>query len=190
MRKLILALMILAMTIGVFAIPTPKLISPVDTFYWILGGSVMGNLTFIANATPIGYGNITNVTIYTNVSGTWKSNYTNTSTGTVGAEVNRIFPRANTNINTNELSNGLAFVWNTYSCDNISVVYKEPVALSGGVGNLANIPIASVEDIMNDTSVSVGLGACNVTLSTGILKCNQTSINASGHADQILTPTI
>jgi len=192
MKKTILIslIIVLAMAIFSFAISTPKLISPIDNFYWILGGYVMGNQSFTINSTPIGTGKIMNATLYTNISGTWKANTTNSTIGAEGTEVNRIFTQANTNISTNDLSNGKVFVWNVYSCDNVSVFYNEPVILSGGSGGVSHYPVASVEGIMNDTAISVGLGVCNATLSSGTLKCNQTSINSSGTATQLLTPLI
>uniref|UniRef100_A0A6M3K2Z2 Uncharacterized protein n=2 Tax=viral metagenome TaxID=1070528 RepID=A0A6M3K2Z2_9ZZZZ len=60
-------------------------LSPEDEYYWTVNGT---NLTFEINCTPWYNKNITNGTIWTNVSSTWKANYSNsTQSDSIGAEV-------------------------------------------------------------------------------------------------------
>jgi hypothetical protein len=177
-------LILLVLSISVYSVQT-GLYTPPDNFYWIIGGVVMANNTFTVNATPLGTGLIKNVTLYSNVSGSWTNEYVNNTAGTAGAKVTRIFLENNTGISTATISDGMVFIWNAYSCDNASIFDNEPVMLSGGKGGLSNYPVSSVRGIMNDTGTSVGTGACNLTASTGRLSCNQTS-----GVSELLTPII
>lgn len=136
MKKIIpiLFLMIL-MAMLVYSIVTVEHTHPDDDFYLIRGGGAMGNLTFIANATPVGAsGAIQNVSLYHNISGTWGLNSTELTVGASGTEVERQFMSVtNTSIYSGDLSDGLVFDWNIYACDNITKFYFEDVSLDSDV---------------------------------------------------------
>ena len=108
--------------------------SPIDEFYLIKGGAVMEDIVFKINASPTTpSGNIANISLYHNISGTFVVNYTNATPSTTGAETNRIFLNNDTSINSKDLADGLVFVWNGYACDNITNITNEDVSLSPDV---------------------------------------------------------
>ncbi len=135
MRKIIPILFVMVlMTMIVYSLVTVKYDSPIDEFYLIKDGAVMGNISFSANATPSGStGVIMNISLYHNISGTWGVNYTNDTTATISTETNRIFSNPETSINSGDLSDGLVFIWNAYACDNISSFYNEDISLNSDV---------------------------------------------------------
>lgn len=176
MNKILLFTLIMLLSISIVSATQSELISPTDGKYLIKGGSVENNITFNINATPtsLSTGAIKNVTLWTNISGTWKANYTNTSVGTVNTKINRIFKTTDTKIYSGNLADGKVFIWNVRVCDNVSRFINEAVTLNNGEGQLAHYPLSSVLAYMNSTGNILG-GFCNVTTSTGVIKCNDTS---------------
>ena len=176
---------LLAMVI--YANVVAEQISPEDEFYGIKGGNVdTDNITFIINGTPSSVdANITNITIWTNISGTWKANYTNDTSGTAGEKVNRIFPLTDTSIF--NLSNGLRYVWGAQVCDNKSFFIDESINLDtnafgivfdntssdcgvggcnytvkieAGIGHTSNFPVSTLDGVSNSTTGNGMSGAC------------------------------
>ncbi len=203
MISMILLMILMAMI--VHSVVTGNLVRPADEFYLIKGGSTMGNISFEANATPSGAsGNITNVSLYHNISGTWGVNYTNTTDAASGVEVNIIFAAHATSILSDELSNGLVFDWNIYACDNITKFYNEDVSLNSdefvifdnytttcgsncsnseivtaGRGRVSNYPVSTLDGVANTTDE--GISGCQLNGSTdGFFYCNQTRKTYNG----------
>lgn len=69
---------------------------------------------------------------------------------------------------------------------NSSNLYSDYTYISGWTETLANDELISVSALRNVTSESI-IGACNVTLPTGGLVCNNTH-NATGYADYAYEP--
>ena len=110
-------LMIL-LSVLVYAATTTNLDKPEDDFYLIKGGAIMGNLTFNGTGIPTPVtGNISNMTLYTNISGTWQQNYSNNSGGVVAAAKNTLFTTLDTTIYSGDLADGLVFTWNIRSAN-------------------------------------------------------------------------
>ncbi len=113
-------------------------LSPIDEFYAIKGGTLeLGNITFSINATPSHESAaIQNVTLWTNISGTWESNFTNVTAGAVNTKVNRLFFPTNTSIFSRNLADGLVFIWGVQICDNKTNFLDESVNLLSGGGGI------------------------------------------------------
>ncbi len=170
------------MSILVYAIARVEYDNPIDDFYLIKGGAVMGNITFEANATPTGStGIILNMSLYTNASGVWGINYTNASTAIMATKTNRVFPANDTHLYSADLPDGLVFIWNVGTYDNITVFIEEDVSLdadlfvtfdnysnatghgicnstcenaliiTAGRGQVSNYPVASLDGVANTT---------------------------------------
>ena len=136
MKKIILILFVMVlMSILVNSLIT-EYISPPDEFYLIKGGAVMGNISFEVNTTPTGVGGtIQNVSLYHNISGTWGRNYTNDTDGTLATETYRLFSGATVNMSifSVDLTDGLVFIWNALSYDNVSSFISEDITLDADV---------------------------------------------------------
>ncbi len=221
MKKIIHFLfMIILMSILVYALSV-EYINPIDEFYLIKEGGVMGNITFEVNSTPTGAsGAIMNVTLYHNISGTFKINFTDTTIITTSIEVNTTFPSENTSIFSKDLLDGSVFVWNTYVCDNVTSFYNEDVFLDAPdvftiFDNYTNLTGDGLCDVncTNSFIVTAGRGrlvnypvltldgventtgeilsACILNGSTdGYFRCNQTKTTYNGSGNTILTEVI
>ncbi len=215
MKKKLLISMIFLMVLMAFvvhSVVTGEKSNPVDGFYWIIGGSVMGNTSFNGNATPSGAtGNIQNISLYHNISGTWGVNSTNHTVGTIGTTTLRTFDQGNTSIYAGDLTDGSSFSWNLYACDNVTKFYDETVALSSdeltifdnytttcgstcgnavivtaGRGRLSNYPLSSLDRITNTTNE--GISGCVLNDSTnGYFYCNQTTKTYNGSVGLLST---
>ena len=174
--KLILSLIFLIILVSiVYSFVNTEYVRPIDEFYLIIGGTVMSNITLEINATPTGSsGVIDNVTLYHNISGTWGINYTNNSVGTVATETNRIFASTANSIFSEDLSDGLVFIWNAIACDNISQFYNEDVSLS-----------PDVFTIFDNYTNTTGHGFCN---STSV--CQHAEIITAGRGQLVNYPVL
>ncbi len=203
MKKIKLTLsmiFLILMSILVYSLVVDYVI-PIDEFYLIKDGAVMGDIIFEVNATPTGLsGIIHNVTLYTNLSGTWQLNYTNDTTAVMATITNRIFLGSNLSILSKDLPDGLVFIWNALACDNISKFYYEDVSLdadklvvfnnytgacancsnaviiTAGKGRLSYYPTATLDGAMNTTRLSLN-NSCVLNYSDsidGFFYCNQT----------------
>ncbi len=117
-KKLLIIIMALILVVGVLAAFRPltvELITPVNEAYWLIGEN---NLTFLVNSSPLTYFNVTNVTLYHNISGTWAANETNGTNGTNSSKVSRTFVNAQTTIYPS-LTDGTVFLWGASSTNNI-----------------------------------------------------------------------
>ncbi|KKN24753.1 hypothetical protein LCGC14_0891790, partial [marine sediment metagenome] len=212
-KKLIISLILMIlMSMLVYSLVVVKYVSPADEFYLLRGSSTMGNLSFTANATPNGVGgNITNMSLYHNISGTWLLNYTNDTSSTVGAITTRIFKPNDISIISADLTDGLVFIWNVYACDNVSFFPEEDVSLqsdiftvydnytnqtginfstatvvTAGRGRVTNFPLSSIDGVINTTG-EVLVGYCAINGSAeGYFYCNQTRKTYNG-SDGLLT---
>ena len=204
-------LLTVLMSLLAYAIVTVEYVNPIDEFTLIKEGAVMENITFEGNATPSGStGTIQNMTLWTNISGTWKANFTNDTISTIGLKTNRIFASENTSIFSADLTDGLVFIWNVEACDNISQFYNEDVSLSpnvftifdnytnttgdglcnsscnnaeiilAGRGRVINYPVSTLDGVANTTGEGLP-GACTLNGSdNGYFRCNQTRENYNG----------
>ncbi len=155
MNKITLSMIFLMILMAVVSSLTVEYVSPIDEFYLIKGGAVMGNITFETNATPTGAsGAIQNMTLFTNISGTWLANFTNDTVGLVGTAVSTKFntPSSNVTILSAGLSDGLVFVWNVYACDNVTKFGSEDVILD-----------SDVYVVFDNYTNATGHGLCNAT---------------------------
>jgi len=114
------AILMVLMSVLAYAIITSEYISPADNYYMIDGGTSPDNVTFSVNATTNASIKIVNMTLWTNISGTWAANYTNDTDGTIGSKTNRLFIPLDTKITAPDLADGLVFVYNFYTCTNSS----------------------------------------------------------------------
>ncbi len=90
---------------------------PNDSTYWIIGED---NLTFISYCAAFTNNNISNGTLWTNISGTWAANYTNaTANYTAGSSAYYRFRPQDTVLDTN-LTDDISFAWNVRCEDNES----------------------------------------------------------------------
>ncbi len=188
--------LIALMSVIAYAIVTVEYVQPADEKILIKSGTIEGNITFEANSTPSGFaGNITNMTLWTNISGTWKANYTNDTTSTMGAETNRIFDYSDTSIFSGNLADELNFKWNVQACDNKTEFIEEDVVLqpdfytildnttatpnnysvivTAGRGRVINYPLISIDDVGNTTGGQMNAG-CVINGTDGYFYCNQT----------------
>ena len=127
---------------------------PEDETYWIIGED---NLTFSAYCAAFTNNNLSNGTLWTNISGTWSANYTNaTVNGTAGSSMNYIFGPNITRLYT-ELTDDYHFIWNVRCEDNESnssfasanrTIYmeKEPNVTTqdpatGNISIIASVPL-------------------------------------------------
>ncbi len=209
---LIMAVVLSILSVMVYSRLVGDLTSPVNEFNAIKGGNVnTGNMTFIWNATPSHpTANISNGTLWTNISGTWKLNASNYTFAAIGAEVERQLTWLDTGILEADLPDNLVFVWGIEVCNNKSDYTKESITLDtdafgivfdnntgctgncnytiivkAGIGFLSNFPASSLDGIMNSTT-SRGLesSACKLNdSSVGRFYCNQTRIVWNGSAN-------
>ncbi len=212
-KLIILMLFVMVLlAIAIYARVVAKQISPVDEFYAIKGGNVnTANITFSINGTPSApNAHITNITLWTNISGTWSANYTNTTVAAVGAVINRIFPHTDTSIFDFNLEDNLVFVWGAQVCDNktnfinesvnigtnaFGIVFDNKTGCTGvcnntvvvkaGLGILSNFPVSSLDGVRNSTT-SLSISGCKLNDSaTGLFYCNQTKTIWNGTADNV-----
>ena len=124
--------MLILSSLVIYAIVSGELISPKDNVYVIRDGNVRSAdyLFFEVNGTP-GHANarIDNITLWTNISGTWQANFTNGTIGAINTIVNRIFNSTDTNIIESILTDNLVFIWGAQVCDNKTVYTEESVNL-------------------------------------------------------------
>lgn len=116
MKKLIV-LMLLIIPF-VFALPTVEQTYPNDDFYYLRNLNPF--IHFIANATPSTVGNISNFTLYTNISGSWTRNFTYRTNMRFNTEVEKMFNSSDTSINASTFGDNFVFIWNVLACDNLS----------------------------------------------------------------------
>ena len=117
-----------------------------------------GTVTFSINVTPTGYEEIKNVTLYTNISGTWKSNKT-------------FYPNATTKYIFNHTIIGIpngGYIWNALAYNNLSnfdwgnMNYTLTVSTAGGGDTVPTVVLHSPPDDNISTSGNVTF-TCNVT---------------------------
>ncbi|KKK99268.1 hypothetical protein LCGC14_2634460, partial [marine sediment metagenome] len=171
-------------------------------------------LFFEVNGTP-GHANarIDNITLWTNISGTWQANFTNGTIGAINTIVNRIFNSTDTNIIESILTDNLVFIWGAQVCDNKTVYTEESVNLddnafgtifdnntgctgacnftvivTAGRGFLANTPMTAITGVENSTTSNDISHECRLNNSeTGLFYCNQTRTIWNGTAQIIDT---
>ena len=208
-KKIILSLfLMILMSMIVYSIVKVEYTSPIDDFYLIKGGGVMGNISFGINATPNALGGtIANATLWTNFSGTWMANFTNTTGGTVNTKQYYLFAAGdNKTFYSEDFADGLVFIWNVQVYDNVTSFTAETVPLTSaefttfdnystgcvpsskicivvtaGRGRLVNYPVSALDGIANDTIGGFTPGQCSLNGSNdGFFYCNQTKITYNG----------
>ena len=116
-KKILIPILMLLLTVlYVWAVvPLVELRSPADDYYWLEGGTIDNNVTFVVNSTAYGTNTTDNCSLWTNVTGTWANAYTNTSNGSVAAERTEYrFIPGDINLG---VSDDMVFVWNALCID-------------------------------------------------------------------------
>lgn len=90
---------------------------PDNQTYWILGGAINDNITFRVNSSCTPDCNISNATLFHNVTGTWAGNTTNISRSNASGQGNHTFNPGALSL---DVSDGMQFWWYARVCNNNS----------------------------------------------------------------------